>query len=201
MTDVVGTGAASWRDEWGRTIGIGALAGLVASVVMGMFAMVAAATYQGTGFFTPLYHIASPVIDGDPMMASMEAAGAGSRFHLDAGPAILGLAIHMMVGVIWGIVFFSLVRLLGLRGVPTLLVGGIVFGIAVMAFMSWVTLPITAAVVGGGKPVEDMPQMVGWGTFSLEHGLFGLVLGAWAAASGTVAAGGHDDRHEPRVAA
>ncbi|MGI8616091.1 MAG: hypothetical protein ACR2L4_04820 [Actinomycetota bacterium] len=183
MTDVAHTHAGYTHGARGRTIGAGALAGIVASVVMGMFAMIAAATYQGTGFFTPLYHIASPLIDGRPMMASMEAASGGNRFFLDVGPAILGLAIHMMVGAIWGIVFFVLVRLLGWTSPLTLVLGGVVFGLAVLLVMSWVTLPITAAVVGGGKPVEDMPQMVGWGTFAVEHGLFGLILGAWAAAS------------------
>ncbi|HEX6331886.1 MAG TPA: hypothetical protein VF129_11465 [Actinomycetota bacterium] len=43
--------------------------------------------------------------------------------------------------------------------------------------MSWVTLPITAEVVGGGEAVDDMPSMVGWGTFTVEHALFGFVLG------------------------
>jgi hypothetical protein len=88
----------AWRESWWRTILVGAAAGLVAAIVMGMVAMFAAATYQGTGFFTPLYHIASPIIGGDPMMASMDAATRGDVFTLDAGPALLGVAIHMMWG-------------------------------------------------------------------------------------------------------
>ncbi|MGK2854021.1 MAG: hypothetical protein ACSLE3_07970, partial [Microbacteriaceae bacterium] len=42
----------------------GAAAGAGASLVMAMYAMVAALTYQHTGFFTPLYHIASTLAPG-----------------------------------------------------------------------------------------------------------------------------------------
>lgn len=196
------TGVPAARDEgWGGTIGVGVLAGVVASILMGIFAMVAAATYQDTGFFTPLYHIASPLIDGDPMMASMGAAAEGDLFTLDAGPALLGLAVHMTVGAVWGIVFFALARLLHVRGAIAFLAGGIAFGLAVMLFMSWVTLPITADVVGGGQPIEDMPTIVGWGTFSAEHALFGFVLGAWAAARRTAVARVAEERREAHLAA
>jgi hypothetical protein len=177
----------AWHEGWERTVGTGLVAGIVAAVAMGAFAMVAAATYQGTGFFTPLYHIASPLIGGDAMMASMEAAGGGDAFAFDPGPAFLGAAVHMIVGAVWGAAFFAVARLLQLRGAALLIVSGIVYGLAVMLFMSWITLPITAAVVGGGKPIEDMPTIVGWGTFSAEHALFGLVLGIWAAARYRVA--------------
>lgn len=191
----------SRREGWGRTILVGAAAGIVAAIVMGIFAMVAAATYQGTGFFTPLYHIASPLIDGDPMMTSMDAAARGDAFTFDAGPALLGLTIHMIVGAFWGAVFFALARAVGLRGGAALVVAGVVFGLAVMLFMSWVTLPLTAALIGGGKPIEEMPSMVGWGTFSLEHAIFGLILGIWAAARRPAAARVGVEKDERRLAA
>jgi hypothetical protein len=190
-----------WREGWARTILVGAAAGIVASIVMGIFAMVAAATYQETGFFTPLYHIASPLIGGDPMMGSMEAAAQGEAFTFDAGPALLGLAIHMIVGALWGVLFFVLVRAIGLRGAAPLVIAGIVFGLVVMLFMSFVTLPLTAAIVGGGKPIEEMPSMVGWGTFSVEHAIFGLVVGVWAAARRSATARAETLREEGRLAA
>jgi hypothetical protein len=56
-----------------RHVGIGALLGVVAALVMGLFAMIASATYHDTGFFTPLHHIASTVIAPDAMMRSLEA--------------------------------------------------------------------------------------------------------------------------------
>src|SRR5918994_7200077 len=192
----------TWSEGWGRTILIGTVAGLVAAIVMGMFAMFAAATYQGTGFFTPLYHIASPIIGGDPMMASMDAATRGDVFTLDAGPALLGVAIHMMWGAFWGAVFFAAARALRLLSAAPLVGAGVVFGLAIMVFMSVITLPITAAVLGGGRPIEEMPSMVGWGTFSIEHAMFGLLLGIWAAARRPAVERAEERRKdEPRLAA
>src|SRR5919109_166858 len=191
----------TWNEGWGRTILIGTVAGLVAAIVMGMFAMFAAATYQGTGFFTPLYHIASPLAGGDPMMTSMDAAAGSNSFTFDAGPAFLGLTIHVISGAFWGAVFFALARATGLRGAAPLVAAGIALGLAIMLFMSWVTLPLTAAIVGGGRPIEEMPSVVGWGTFSVEHAIFRLGLGVWAAAQGSTLARGEAQRHEPRLAA
>ncbi|MDZ4268708.1 MAG: hypothetical protein U1D00_23980, partial [Mycobacterium sp.] len=57
---------------FGRTLIVGAVAGVIGSLAMAMFAMIAAATYQHTGFFTPLYHIGSLLLDPSTMMASME---------------------------------------------------------------------------------------------------------------------------------
>ena len=192
----------AWPEPWTRTIGMGGVAGLVAAIVMGIYAMVAAATYQGTGFFTPLYHIASPIVGGDPMMASMDAAAGGDTFTFDVGPALVGAAVHLSWGASWGAGFFALARALRLRGAAALVVAGTVFGLAVMLFMSWLTLPITAATLGGGKPIREMPSVVGWGTFSLEHAIFGVVIGIWAAARRPAAGRAEARRRdEPRLAA
>ena len=77
---------------------MGAMVGAVASLAMAMYAMIAAATYQGTGFFTPLYHIASVFIEPKTMMTSMQHGMADSTFYFVFGPAVLGAVIHMMVG-------------------------------------------------------------------------------------------------------
>lgn len=52
----------------------------------------------------------------------------------------------------------------------------------VMVIMSFVVLPITARIFDSGPPIENMPEMVGWGTFTAEHLLYGFVLGGivWA---------------------
>lgn len=60
----------------------GAAAGLVASVVMGMYVMIAS-LYNDTGFFTPLYHIASSIGSTTAMMNSMQAAGSGDSIVFD----------------------------------------------------------------------------------------------------------------------
>ena len=77
---------------------MGAMVGAVASLAMAMYTMIASATYQGTGFFTPLYHIASVFIEPKTMMTSMQHGMADSTFYFVFGPAVLGAVIHMMVG-------------------------------------------------------------------------------------------------------
>jgi len=154
----------------------GALAGVGASLVMAMYAMIAAWTYQQTGFFTPLYHIAATFAAPDTMMKSMEAAMAGNPFTFVFGSAVLGAMIHMMVGAMYGAIFAVVARFLRWHG--ALLVGAaIVWGLIVFAISSWIGLPIAAALFGGGDPIRHMASMVGYTTFLLEHLLFGAALG------------------------
>ena len=162
---------------WGH-LGAGALLGAGAAVLMAMYAMIAAATYQGTGFFTPLYHIASAVLDPSAMMRSMEAAGRGDTFVFSAGAAVVGLSLHLLTGAFWGAIFGLIVSTGRLRGV-TGLIAGIVYGLAVMVVMAFVGLPVIAAVFDGGEPISDMPRLAGWGTFTIEHAIYGAVLGLW----------------------
>jgi len=164
----------------GRALGAaamrGALAGVGASLVMAMYAMIAAWTYQHTGFFTPLYHIAATFAAPDTMMRSMEAAMAGNSFTLVFGPAVLGAMIHMMVGAMYGAIFAVVARFLRWHG-AALLGAAIAWGLIVFAMSSWIGLPIAAALFGGGEPIRDMASMVGYPTFILEHLLFGATLG------------------------
>jgi hypothetical protein len=171
--------AVSWRSA-----GTGALVGAVAAIAMGMFAMIAAATYQGTGFFTPLYHIASSVLDPSTMMRSMEAAGTGDTFFFSAGPAVVGLGLHLITGAFWGAIFGLIVATGRLHGIVGL-IAGIVYGLVVMAIMASVGLPVVAAIFGGGEPISEMPRLAGWGTFAIEHAIYGAVLGLWPLLSGT----------------
>jgi hypothetical protein len=168
---------------WGY-VGTGALVGAVAAVAMGLFAMIAAATYQGTGFFTPLYHIASSVLDPSTMMRSMQAAGGGDTFVFSAGPAIVGFALHLITGAFWGAIFGLIVWAGRLRGVVGL-IAGIVYGLVVMLVMAFAGLPLVAALFGGGEPISDMPRLAGWGTFTIEHAIYGAVLGLWPLLAGS----------------
>jgi hypothetical protein len=106
-----------------RTVGKGVLAGIVAGITMAMFAMIAAATYQDTGFFTPMYHIVSTFIDPTAMETSMKEAMGGNLYYFSAGPAALGIAIHIMTAIAFGVIFALLVTWLGLRGPVAPLVG------------------------------------------------------------------------------
>ncbi len=162
---------------------VGVAAGLAGAVVMAMFAMIAGATYHGTGFFTPMYHIAASVIAPDTMMESAARAQAGNLFWFQAGPALLGMSLHLAVGTVFGAVFPFVGRLFGARGAGWVALG-ILYGGAVLALMSFVGLPIAAALFGGGDPIRSMPAMAGWWTFGIEHLLFGAVLGVWFAVRG-----------------
>jgi hypothetical protein len=163
---------------------IGAVLGVAAAIVMGIFAMIASATYHDTGFFTPLHHIASAVVAPDAMMRSMEAGMAGDTFAISIGPALVGLALHLVTGAFWGAIFGLLVSTGWLRGVGGL-IGGIVYGLAVMVVMAFVALPVIASVFGGGAPISDMPKLAGWGTFAIEHAMYGAVLGLWPLLKGS----------------
>lgn len=161
---------------WGRTVAAGLAGGVIASLVMAMFAMIAAVTYQGSGFFTPLYHIASVFLAPSTMMTSMQHAMSGSAFYFSAGPALLGALVHMMVGAMYGILFAVLARLLKLSGAK-LILAGMVWGLVVFAISSWIALPLAAAVLDSGAQIANMASMVGYPTFIVEHLMFGVALG------------------------
>jgi hypothetical protein len=148
-----------------RVVVTGLMVGLIAGVMMAMYAMLASATFLGQGFFTPLYGIASPLVGQNAMMTSMKAG-----LYWTTGPALLGLMVHMLWAALYGVLFGLLVRAAHLTGVLGLL-AGMVYGVLVMLLMSFVVLP----VVGAGS----MPQMIGWPSFTIEHLIFGMVLGLW----------------------
>ncbi len=159
-----------------RAASTGAVAGIIASLMMAAYAMLAAATYQGTGFFTPLYHIASTFISPDDMMSSMKGAVGGSNFEFFAGPALLGACIHMMVGAMFGVGFGVLVSLTRIRGMA-LFAAGVAWGGLAFVISSFVGLPLAAAIFNSGDQITNMAKLVGYGTFLVEHLIFGLFLG------------------------
>ncbi|MEV0945352.1 hypothetical protein [Rhodococcus sp. NPDC049939] len=165
--------SVSVRAQLERTAAIGAVAGVGAALVMAMYAMIAAATYQNSGFFTPLYHIASSLTSPDAMMASMERAMSGSYFYFTPGPAVVGVVIHMMVGAAYGAILALIARLTRLHG-AWLIAAGAAYGLIVFAVSTWMGLPLAAAIFSGGDPISNMASMVGYPTFIVEHVLFGL---------------------------
>jgi hypothetical protein len=167
--------SSTTRMGLGRALAWGAAAGVLASLAMAVYAMIASWT-KDAGLFTPLYHIASLLTSPDSMMASMEAGMGGDAFHVELGPAAVGAVIHMMTGAAYGAVFAVIVHRLAL-GRALLVAAGVVWGAVVFALSTWIGLPIAAAVFDAGEPIRNMAEMAGWGTFVVEHLLFGLVLG------------------------
>lgn len=151
-----------------RLVVAGAIAGMVAGAVMAMYAMFASATFLHQGFFTPMYGIASPISGPAPMMTSMQR---GLYFAL--GPALIGLAVHMMWAAMYGVIFAVIARAAHLRG-GTAVIAGAVFGLVIQFVMSLVVLPLLG--------LGTMPGMIGLPSFTVEHLLFGLTLGVWVAA-------------------
>jgi hypothetical protein len=159
----------------------GAVAGIAASMVMAAYAMIASATYQHRGFFTPLDHIASVFIAPTELMTSMQNAMMGHTYTFALGPALLGALVHMMTGAVYGALFAVAASMLRLRGM-VLMLGGVAWGAVAFALSSWVLLPVTASVLSSGDQITHMAKMVGYPTFLAEHLLFGLALGMMLAA-------------------
>ncbi len=170
------------RERVARWATIGVVGGALGGLLMITYAMVVSLAYKDVGFFTPLYHIATTFSAPDAMMASMEAAMGGDGFSFDAGPAALGFVMHILTGAVAGALFGAVVSMLSLGRMVTVAAGAL-YGIVVMLGNAYIGLPIVAEVFGGGEPIADMPSMAGWGTFTVEHLIFGVVLGAVVAAS------------------
>jgi len=152
----------------------GAGAGVIASVLMGTYAMVAS-YLKDTGFFTPLHHIASLFAAPDAMMESMMADQAKSdAFIITAGVALPGAVIHMMTGAMYGAILGLVIARLKV-GVTMIAGIGLVYGALVFAFSAFVGLPLAAAIFDAGDPIADMASMAGWWTFLVEHLVFGVV--------------------------
>ena len=145
---------------------IGAITGMIAGAVMAMFTMLATATYLHMGFFTTLYAIASPLAGQQLLMTSLHQG----VFYFAPGAGLVGLVVHMMWSVLFGMIFGLIVYATHLKGVLAV-IGGMVYGVLVMLLMSYVVAPLVGA--------PNLLQMLGGLAFTLGHLMFGLVLGLW----------------------
>lgn len=165
------------RSALERTVERGVFAGLVSGAVLGVFAMIASGTFQGRGFFTPMYHAAF-ILDADTLPRALDEAAAGERFFFIREPFTFGMIIHVMVGGALGALFALVSRALRFQGTRAL-AGGLLFGLAAMVLMSLVVLPQAGAISGAGQPIARMGTEIGWPTFVAHFAVFGLALGAW----------------------
>ena len=169
-----------------RIVVPGILAGMVAAVPMGIFSMIAAATYQHRGFFLPMYHIAS-LLGDDTAARSLQEAASGDVFFFVPEPAIFGVAMHLVVGGFFGAIFAVVARVLLSRGGQgpggfdraSIIAVGVVYALLVMLLMSFVLVPAADAVLSGEERVSSFASVAGWGTFTIQHVIYGLVLGLW----------------------
>jgi hypothetical protein len=172
---------------------------MAAAMGMAMYAMIASITYHHVGFFTPLYHIASTFTAPTALTASMAQAMAGHNFSFTAGPALVGMIVHLATGAGAGAAFAVIVGLLRERpGRAVTVAAGMGYGLIVMGVNAVVGLPLAAQLFGGGGRISTMPSMVGWWTFTIEHLIFGMVLAAvLLAGTRAVKAGDRNARPTP----
>lgn len=164
----------------------GILAGMVAGVPMGIFSMIAAATYQQRGFFTPMYHITS-LLGDDTAARSLQKAASGDVFFFVPEPTIFGVAMHLVVGGFFGAIFSVVARAVVARVLPSrtvpfrpsIIAVGVAYALLVMLLMSLVLVPAADAVLSGEERVSSFASVAGWGTFTIQHVIYGLVLGLW----------------------
>lgn len=168
VTDIV-----TPSDNLPRALRRGAVGGMLAAMVMAMFAMVASVTYQHHGFFTPLFHISALFGSPNAMMTSVQQAMAGNRFWFTPGAALAGLVIHMVTGAAYGMMFAAIARLLPRRAI---LGAGAIYGLAVFAVSAFIDLPAAASVTGSGDTISNMARIVGYPTFAIEHIMYGMAL-------------------------
>jgi hypothetical protein len=150
------------------------MAGMVAALVMALFAMVVAAT-RGLGLYTPLYQVTA-VVEPGPLQVSQNEAAQGWRFYFEVGPAAAGMAVHLAIGAGFGALFALLVRAVALRGLVAV-AAGVAYGLVVLGFMSQVVLPWVSGETAGGEVIANAPELLGWPVFTVEHVLYGLTLG------------------------
>jgi hypothetical protein len=157
------------------------LSGVAAAAAMALVTMVAAATVLDLGLYTPIY-VVTAIVEPGPLVESIQEAEAGFRFYLEVGGAAAGFAVHLGIGASFGALFALLARALRLRGAVAVLVG-VVYGLAVMALMGLVLIPTLAGETAGDQLIADAPRLIGLPVATAAHLVYGLGLGAWAAAA------------------
>jgi hypothetical protein len=167
-------------EELERTLEAGILTGLAAGVPMGLFMMLASATWGHAGIFTPFYRIAA-ILDRSAYDLSVQEAAGGSPAWLEVQPALAGTCVHLGLAGVFGVLLAVAARgRPGARPGP-LVAAGAAWGLVVAAVMVPV-LRLVGARVGGGDLIARFPAQVGWPTYLAMHLVYGLALGALVAA-------------------
>jgi hypothetical protein len=134
------------------------LAGLAASLVMGMFEMLYEAV-AGTGLWSPVIFIAGTILRG--------LQGIATPVSFQPVPVLVGLMGHMMNSVILGIIFALLVAP-RLQTRNALVVGGLVYGAAIFVLMWFAVVPL----------VDPVMLKLNGLAFAMAHVMWGAMLGA-----------------------
>ena len=141
--------------DTGTWVRHGAIGGLIGGMVMAMVAMLYTLVAQGD-LLAPLKQMGATFFKSD----------SGS-----AGSLLAGLMLHMMMSVIFGIVFALIVRGRA-TGFGPLVVAGMIFIAVEWAIARFVVLPVV-----------DQPLVATFGAIGgmIAHVMYGAVLGLWLA--------------------
>jgi hypothetical protein len=152
------------RDGAGEIIKAGVVAGIIGGMLMAMIMMVATAA-GGMGLLAPLRLIAATFYGKDAMTGG--------------GPLIVGLMVHMMNSMVFGVLFAWIAG----RRLATLpaLMAGVAFGVAIWAIMTFGGLPMLNPMMR--ESVAMMP--VAW---FIAHVAFGMGVGSAPALRRRIAA-------------
>lgn len=136
------------------TLVTGGIVGLIAGVIFAMWAMIVA-TAMGAGPFAPPEMIAAPLLGMPPMGT------------VDIATFVVGLIIHMMFSLAFGIIFAAIRQGIGQSGIVAI-IGGMIYGLIVLVVMSFIVTPLVGSHIAQAMPL--------W-TWVLAHLMFGFVLG------------------------
>jgi hypothetical protein len=159
-----------------QTVESGIIAGILAGLPMAVSALIASAL-RGEGAFTAMYRVAA-LVDSSALKESIAFASVGRDIYYVQEPFFFGLIMRLAVAGFFGLVFGLGARAFGLVrafAVPA----GIIYGLAIMPFMGFVVLPVAADAFGVGGAISSMATSVGWGSWAIEHAVYGLGLGLW----------------------
>lgn len=143
---------------------LAAIAGLIAGIIMGAFTMLASALVD-EGFWAPMRTIASFFFGEDL---------AGETF--DLGPVMTGMAIHLMLSIVFGVLYgFVLGAFTNRLPHAGKVVAGVIFAVALWALNTFLIAP----VLPGGGLIEDNLEITtipSW-AWAAGHLLYGIALG------------------------
>jgi hypothetical protein len=155
------------RIRWRTLTAQGAFVGVVSALVMLAVA-------------TVLYPFLDTATDGWTFLKAVSSAvlgedAASPLTGFEAGPVLLGLALHLAIGAVAGMTYACLVAMFDLEGWTPVALFGLLYG--AMLFV-WSTVFIAAGL--GGTAIEDLPLVVMlWG--NIVFGLCaGILLATWA---------------------
>jgi hypothetical protein len=161
-----------------RVVEAGILAGVAAAVPMGLFAMVASATWLGDGLYAPAYRVAF-MVETTVLDESVRRVAAGDLFYFSREAFAFGVALHCFVAGSLGAVFACAARALRPRGAVALAGYGVLYALMVMAVMGLVVLPALGRELAPGAPLGSLVREVGWPALVVAHVLYGLTLTFW----------------------